>query len=425
MTALAAASSFLDRLDPPPSGDALGEVRRTGLQRFADSGFPTRRSETWRYTDLRPLIEARFAAAPADEAALAALIAGLPDGAGCRLVFVDGRLDDARSRVEALPDGVTVESFARWADRHPAEAARLFDLGGGFDRAFLALNAAFVTDGVIVIVPDGIVLDRPIQLVHWSTGAASHTKSLIRLGRGAAATIVEQHAGSGAGWQNAAVSVELGEAARLGRIVLQTAPADSFHTAHLAATLGTRARLDGFLLSLGGRLARQDAEIVLAGAEAVCAYSGAYLLHGHQESVVRSLIRHGAPAGRSHQVFKGCIADRAHGAFQGKILVDPAAQKTDGYQLNKTILLGERASMDAKPELEIYADDVKCSHGATIGDLDETALFYLRSRGMPPAEARHMLIEAFVQDAIDLVEDTAIRSWLAGAVTARLGEVAP
>ncbi len=416
--ALDLARGFLDRLDDPGSGDLLGAVRRAGRERFAESGFPTRRGEAWRYTDLTPLTEARFAAGPVDatgldEAALA------QDGAD-RLVFVDGRLDRARSRVGALQQGALVAGFADWAASNPAEAAAAFDVSGGADNAFRALNAAWFADGAVVIVPEGTSLPRPVHLVYWNTGAAAHVKSLLRLGPSASAVVTETYAGAGAGWTNASVTADLAEGARLARHVLQTEATGAFHTAHLAVSIGRGAALDGFLLTLGARLGRQDAEIVLAGDHARCGFSGAYLLDGGQQAAMRSLIRHAAPHGRTHEVFKGCLADHAHGAFQGKILVEPAAQKTDGYQLNKTMLLGDRAVMDAKPELEIYADDVKCSHGATVGDLDETALFYLRSRGIEPVRARHMLIEAFVQDAVDLIDDPGIRAWFGREVTRRL-----
>jgi len=413
------ARDFLGRLDAGAAPGTLDAIRRAGRERFAESGFPTRRSETWRYSDLKALIDARFAPGAAPDAATLGAVPS-PYPAADRLVFVDGRL--VTSQIGDLPDGAVIGSFAAWADRNRSDATALFDLDGGADRALVSLNAAFFTDGAAIVVPDGVALPRPVHVVHWNSGAASHLKSLIRLGKGASATVIETYVGSGAGWTNVAVTLDVGEAATLGRYVLQDEAETGFHTSSLAATIGRQARLDGFLLTIGARMARQDAELVLAGEGAHCGYSGAYLLHGGQEGAVRSLIRHAAPNGATREVFKGCLADRAHGVFQGKILVDPAAQKTDGYQLAKTILLGERAVMNAKPELEIYADDVKCSHGAAIGDLDETALFYLRSRGLPADQARSMLLEAFVMDAVNLVEDEAVRAWLAWSVARRLVE---
>jgi Fe-S cluster assembly protein SufD len=409
--------TFLDALGTPPA-DGLAGIRQQGRERFADAGFPTRRNETWKFTELRPLVETRFAPAPEAEVGT---LAELPESD--RLVFVNGRFSAAQSHIGALPEGVVLGSFADWAKQDPAAAAAVFDLAGGAERAFLSLNAAFVTDGMVLVVPEGVQLDRRIHVVHWSraeAASASHVKHVIGLGKGAAATVVESFAGEGGYWSNVSETVELGDRARLGHYKLQNEAPEAFHTAHLAASLGQGSRYDGFLLTLGARLARQDVRASLDGDHAFCGYSGAYLLGGRQEATVNALIRHAAPHGETREVFKGCVTDRAHGVFQGKILVEQAAQKTDAYQLNKTMLLSDRAVMDSKPELEIYADDVKCSHGATVGDLDETALFYLRSRGIEPEAARRMLIEAFVVDAVDLIEDETVRASFNDAIGAWL-----
>jgi Fe-S cluster assembly protein SufD len=406
---------FLEALGAPPE-DALAAFRQDAHRRFAGSGFPTRRHEAWKFTELKPLIEARFAPAGDNSAASVAALPGADT-----MVFVNGRFDGSRSRIGALPPGVVLCSFADWLQRDAEAAAAAFAEADGTEQAFLSLNAAFAADGAVLIVPDGIRLERPIRIAHAQTGAtAPQLKHVIRLGRNARASVVESFASEGASWTNASVSVELGDGAHLAHAKLQGESEAAFHTAHLAVTLGAGAKYDGFVLTLGAKLAREDARAELLGAGAQCGYSGAYLLSGRQEAAVNSLIRHAAPGGRTREVFKGCVDDRAHGVFQGKIRVEQAAQKTDAHQLNKTMLLGERAAMDSKPELEIYADDVKCSHGATIGDLDETQLFYLRSRGIPPETARDMLIEAFVADAVELVEDESIRAWLLAALQAKL-----
>jgi Fe-S cluster assembly protein SufD len=406
---------FLDTLGAAPQ-DALSAVRAAGRARFAESGFPTRRSEAWRFTELRKLIETRYVPADAEASDLVA-VAEL-DGSD-RLVFVNGCFAPARSRIGALPDGVFLGSFADWARAHSNEAAKAFDLAGGADRAFLSLNAAFATDGLVLIVPDGVALDRRVHLIHLASATApeaSHVKHLVRLGKNASATLIESAAGSGPYWTNASVTVSLGDHARLGHYKLQDDAADATHIAHLAVTIGERAHYDGFLLTLGAGLSRQDLRATIVGSHAFCGFSGAYLLAGRQDATVASVIEHAAPNGETREVFKGCVADRAHGAFQGQIRVAQAAQKTNAYQLNKTLLLSDRAVMDIKPELEIFADDVKCSHGATIGDLDETALFYLRSRGIAPDAARRMLIEAFVVDAVELIEDEAVRGYFIAAI---------
>jgi Fe-S cluster assembly protein SufD len=409
--------SFLDSLGTPPI-DALGALRLRARERFAGSGFPTRRHETWKFTELRSLTETRFAPAAASA------VGAFPtlDDADL-MVFANGRFSAADSRIGTLPEGVVLCSFADWARGDAEGAAAAFDLGGGAEHAFLSLNAAFVSDGIVLIVPDGVTLDRRIHIVHSNqaeTAASSHVKHVIRLGRGAVANVIESFGGTGRYWNNVSASVEVGDRGRLGHYKLQDEATDAFHTAHLAVTLGEHAHYDGFLLTLGARMAREDVEARMIGAHGWCGYSGAYLLAGRQEAAVNSLIQHSAPDCRTREVFKGCLDDRAHGVFQGKILVDQIAQKTDAHQLNKTMLLGERAVMDSKPELEIYADDVKCSHGATVGDLDEDALFYLRSRGIAPEAARRLLIEAFVVDAVELIDDEIVRDWLIEAIKNRL-----
>lgn len=406
---------FLDALGAPPA-DALAARRQDAHRRFAGSGFPTRRHEAWKFTELRPLVEARFA--PIGDGAVGTIPA-LP-GADT-MVFVNGRFDAARSAVGALPAGVILCPFADWLRRDAEAAAAAFVEAEGAEQAFLALNTAFAGDGAVLIVPDGVRLDRTIQIAHLQHGTASaQLKHVIRLGDKTQASVVESFASADGSWTNVSVSVELGAGAHLAHAKLQGEDETAFHTAHLAVRLGAGAHYDGFVLTLGAKLAREDVQAELLGAGARCGYSGAYLLSGRQEAAVNSLIRHAAAGGQTREVFKGCVDDRAHGVFQGKIRVEQAAQKTDAHQLNKTMLLGERAVMDSKPELEIYADDVKCSHGATIGDLDETQLFYLRSRGIEPEAARDMLIEAFVADAVDLVEDQAIRAWLLAALQAKL-----
>ncbi|HVJ50870.1 MAG TPA: Fe-S cluster assembly protein SufD [Aliidongia sp.] len=408
-------NDFLDMLGAPPD-DALAAVRSAGRARFAESGFPTRRTEAWRFTELRKLTETRFGPASAG-------IAGMPAideiADADRLVFINGCFVADRSRIGTLPKGVFLGSFADWARAHADEAAASFDLAGGADRAFLSLNAAFATDGLALIVPAGVKLDRRIQVIHIASAvepAASHLKHLVRLGDGAEAVLVESFTGSGPHWTNASATVELGDDAKLGHYKLQNEAAEATHIAHHAVTIGARGHYDGFLLTLGAGLSRQDMRATIAGPDAFCGFSGAYLLAGRQDATMASVILHAAPNGRTHEVFKGCLADRAHGVFQGQIRVAQAAQKTDAYQLNKTLLLSDRAVMDSKPELEIFADDVKCSHGATIGDLDETALFYLRSRGIEAEQARRMLIEAFVVDAVDLISDEVVRNHFIAAI---------
>jgi Fe-S cluster assembly protein SufD len=232
--------------------------------------------------------------------------------------------------------------------------------------------------------------------------------------------VFESFSGTGPYWTNLATTIEVGQGATLDHVRLQEEAAEAFHLSDATVRIDAQARYDGFLLPLGARLCRFDVHARIKGDHAYCGLSGAYLLTDRQEATAATLIEHEAPSGETREVFKGVVADRGHGVFQGKIRVHPAGQKTDAYQLSKTVLLGDRAVMDAKPELEIYADDVKCSHGATVGDLDEAALFYLRSRGIDGETARRMLIQAFVVDTLDHVRDPALRAHLQGRIERKL-----
>jgi Fe-S cluster assembly protein SufD len=286
---------------------------------------------------------------------------------------------------------------------------------GQADNAFLALNAALFDDGFALDVDEAVTVEGIIEIVHLGhaeTPLSAHTRSRISLAAGSSCTMIETFAGSGPYWVNDAIAIEIGAGATLRHAVLQDDADPAVHLSHRRVKLAKGARYEGFTLTLGADLSRQDTHVVIEGEGAHCALNGAYLLRGSQESTIATLIDHAAPASETREVFKGVVDDRAHGVFQGKIQVRQAAQKTNAHQLSRNLLLSPRAAADTKPELEIYADDVKCSHGATVGDLDESALFYLVSRGLPEAEARRMLIEAFAADAIELVEDAATQAYL-------------
>lgn len=441
---MSTAAALLDVLGPV--GRDFDSARSAGARAFLAAGLPTRKLEDWRFTELRPLTTwrptpaadltalDRFLEAPMGESRGWGDLAepshppGLPHRGGgdvaaaadVRLVLVDGRLDPGRSRLASLPNGVFLGSFNDWASAHPEEAQAVLSVDVRPAAALVALNAAAFTDGWVLTVPAGMRVTAPIHILHWSTGAAAQTRSLIRLGEGADAAVAEDYRGEGAGFTNASLTIELGGGSRLGWAVTQDQAKSAIHYAHSTVRIGAGARLDGFVLNLGAKLARTDLYPSLDGKGAHCGFSGATALGAQQDVTVAAIVTHTAPGCTTREVFKGCLADAAHGAFQGRIVVERAAQKTDAYQLCKTLLLGERAVMDAKPELEIHADDVKCSHGATVGDLDELALFYCRSRGIPAGEARAMLIQAFLADAVAEIPDAALREPVAAALYARL-----
>jgi Fe-S cluster assembly protein SufD len=276
----------------------------------------------------------------------------------------------------------------------------------------------------VLSLEPGVALDKPVEIIHWAHAAerSFHLRNLIVLGAGSRATVIESFAGAGRSWTNAVAIVDVGAGAALRHVKLQDEAVDAIHFGQIRATLAREAKYESFVLTLGGRLSRHDSFVTFAGEGAACGLFGAYLLRGEQEATNATFVDHASPRCTTTEVFKGVVDERAHGVFLGKIAVRQDAQKTNAHQLNKNLLLSPRANVDTKPELEILADDVKCSHGATVGDLDEDALFYLEARGIPAPEARRMLIEAFAADAIDKIEDDlALRAHLVAHVQRWLG----
>jgi Fe-S cluster assembly protein SufD len=376
----------------PLKQDALIATRERAAKAFA---LPTRRDEPWRFTDVRTLGQSLFPPAPAGATVSEAALAPYrTDAASERVVIVNGRVVAAEgAHVTPLRDRL---DLVREED------------GIG---ALAKLNTAFVEDGVVVSLPDGTA--SRIEIVHWGAAeaAGAYARVIVELGAGAEATLVESFAGTGTYFSNTVAAIRLGTKARLRHVTLQDEAADAVHLGAVKVEAGEGATYDAFVLMLGSRLSRHDLAVRLAG-NAECIANGAYLLRGRQEATIATFVDHADPAARTKEVVKGVVDDRAHGVFQGKILVRPDSQKTDAHQLNRNLVLSPRAAVDTKPELEIHADDVKCSHGATVGDLDETQLFYLRARGIPEPEARRMLIEAFAADAVELVEDAPSRAYL-------------
>jgi Fe-S cluster assembly protein SufD len=406
----------------------LSRERQRALSRFAELGFPTRKSESWRYLDLQSLQQSPLLPAPSearpDEAARAQLAALELPGARLRLVIVDGRFAPKLSRLGNLPNGVRFGS-TRHAIEERTDLFRLLAEEVSEDAAhpFAALNTAFFADGFVLDIDASITLAEPIEIVHLASGsyaASYHTRSLIRLGEGSRATVLETYAGEGRYWRNDVVAVQLGTGAELTRAVLVEEAAQTFHLAELDATVGADARFSGFALLLGGGTVRHETNVNMAGERAQCRLDGVFVVDRAEEANIVTTVDHQVPRGETRELIKGVAAGRAHGAFQGRIIVREHAQKVDAHQLSRILILGGRAVIDTKPELEIYADDVKCSHGASIGDLDEAALFYLRSRGIPDAEARHMLVEGFLREPVEEIADPGIRDYLLRRLARRL-----
>ncbi|HVZ10793.1 Fe-S cluster assembly protein SufD [Rhodopila sp.] len=396
--------SFLDRygtlVGKLPGDSAL---RAAAADAFRAVGLPGarsgRRSEAWKYTSLRPVAETKFrTAAPRHPAE--PILAGLPRLDAPRLLFVDGTLSDmsqAEPHVDVAcfsdqPDFGTLT----WPDREP----------------LVALNTMLAEDGASLHVPanqDG----GTIQLVHIATTDADlHPRHSIRLDPGAMLTLVEISAGAGPYLLNTVMEIHVADGAHLTHVRLQDESLAAFHVSTTYADIGTDATYDSFTLNIGARLSRTEVHANLAGERATAHLNAAQLLAGTQHADFTSVVGHLAPNGTSRQTVKNVLSGRSRGVFQGRIEVARAAQKTDGYQMNQALLLSPDAEVDSKPELEIFADDVKCSHGATVGELDAEQLFYLRSRGVAEADARAILVRAFLSEALDAITNETIRDRL-------------
>jgi Fe-S cluster assembly protein SufD len=388
--------------------------REAAMRRFAELGFPQRNQEQWRFSDLRPLTAKPLLpiASPAASPHPAMLSAARLTGDAHRIVLVNGRFAAHLSSIGTLPPGVRLGGTAEAVTGWPDLVAAVFDGAESVGAQPLAcLNAGFFTDGFFLALDAGAVLEKPIEIIHVSgpdrgaaVAGACHLRSAVIAGAFSQATIIESSIGQGAGWINAVTAIDIAEGAILRHAKIEADSTDAVHTSQIRATLATAARYESFTLTTGARMSRQDVHVVLTGEGAALGIKGAYLLRGEQEATFAPCVEHRAHGCETNEVLKGVMQDRAHGVFLGTIMVHPGADQTNARQLNRNLLLSPAAWVDTKPELEILADDVKCSHGATIGSLDESALFYLLSRGIDEATARDMLIEAFAADVIDIAD---------------------
>ncbi|PYD47752.1 Fe-S cluster assembly protein SufD [Novacetimonas pomaceti] len=392
--------------------------RRAAADVLTQAGLPRAGVEAWKYTSLRALADVPYATPPAqvDAAEVARLLAmvetvsGLGDGAG-RVVLINGRFDAALSR---LPDGVRVGTFAAdpvfadWIDPRG-------DVG-------TALNTLMAEDGVSLHVDAGVdagtMLLVSIGASHDDAPISFHPRHRMTLARGARLAVLEATVGTGNYLHNPVFEVDVADSAHLTHARLQAEGEKASQIAVTHARVASGGLYDSFNLTLGAVLSRHEVHAALTGERACVHVNGAQLLDGRQHGDLSSVITHAAPGCVSRQTVKNVLAGHARGVFQGKIHVERIAQQTDGYQMNQALLLSDTAEIDAKPELEIYADDVKCSHGATVGAIDPDQLFYLRSRGIALADARSMLIRAFLHDVVHLLEDTRLRDSLDLAVEA-------
>jgi len=383
-------------------------LRADAAEAFRLAGIPgqaRRRIEAWKYTSLRPVAETVFRAdGPVHEAETILRRLRLPDTP--RAIFVDGLL---RTDLSALPAGI-----ARFAERPDFGTLTRPD-----QEPMVALNTMLAEDGVAIEIADGVDAGL-LQIVHIAASNGDfHPRHIIRLGAGARLAVLETTAGDAAALTNSVMEIHLADGAHLTHLRVQQEAETAFHVSTVYADVGTAATYDSFTLNLGGRLARSEMHVDLTGLHAIAHLNGANILSGAQHADLTSVVGHRAANGSSRQTIKNILSGRARGVFQGRIEVARGAQKTDGYQMNQALLLSAEAEIDCKPELEIFADDVKCSHGATVGELDADQLFYLRSRGVPEAMARTMLVRAFLSELLDFVSEPILRAHLDALIEAR------
>ena len=414
---------FLDQftgLKDRQSGEPawLRKRREVAFERFSRTGFPTPRHEEYKYTNLAPIARGGFQLAPSNGATVAVeVVEKLGLGlSGPRLVFVDGQFRAELSRLGALPGGVRVESLAAVAVSDPSlveeHLTRHADVD---DHALTALNTAFFQDGAFVRIPDRTVVSEPIHLLFLSTAAepnrVTHPRLLIEAGNHSEASIIESYYGLGSNvyWTNSVVEVLAGENSHIELYKIQHEELQAFHTGLIELIAGRNTTIATHSLSFGGALVRNDINVLLNDEGSHCDLNGLYAVNGSQHVDHHTLIDHAKPHCTSHQLYKGVLDGRSSGVFNGKIIVRADAQKTDAIQNNKNLLLSREAEVNTKPQLEIDANDVRCTHGATIGQLDKESMFYLRSRGINRKEARNLLTYAFAADILERIKIEPIR----------------
>lgn len=405
---------------------AVAARRAAALDAFRRLGLPNHKLESWKFTGLNAL-ERQVWSVPANDGPAndggidaARLAAAALNADSHRLVFVNGRFDAAASKIGTLPKGATLVPLSQ-------AGAELGDVlaAAGTDRtvSLSELNAALASDGAVLLLDDGVALDRPVEILSFGVPALVNLRHLIRLGRNAQATVLESYRDGGMsapGWTNVFAHVAVGEGAKLAHIRLQGENAAAYHAALGQVSIGAGARYAHVSVQAGAALARHELHVTFAGGDATADIQGLVLARGTAHLDHTLFLHHAVPDCRSNQLFKHVVDDQGHAVFQGGIRVAPQAQKTDAQQLSRTLLLADRAQIDTKPELEILADDVKCSHGASIGDVDAQQMFYMQARGIPAHEARRLLLSGFAYEVVSAVPEGALRHHIEAFVEAWL-----
>jgi Fe-S cluster assembly protein SufD len=421
----AAAEEFASRKRLP--SPAIEALREQAYLRFVELGWPGSRDEGWRHTPVSAIASTPFR--PLDGGSPPALTADAHDLAvidrlqGTRIVIANGRFSAELSRLGGEPR-IAVESLRQAIARAPEEIGAHLARSLPEESAFTHLNAAFLTDGAVITVPDGVVIREPLHVVFLaaSKGAppAFFPRNILRVGRNAEITIVNTYAGTGASLTDAVTLAEIGENGKLTLVTIQRQGKEASHVGFTAADIARAGRFSRHLFSIGSAVSRDVVHARLSGEGAECSLDGLFMTEDDQRVDLVTIVDHAVPHGTSRQTYKGILDGRSRGAFTGRVIVRQDAQKTDAQQSNKNLLLSREALVNSTPALEIRANDVKCKHGSTTGQLDENALFYLRSRGLSEEEARTLLTYAFASELVRRVPAGAVRADIDGALHERL-----
>jgi Fe-S cluster assembly protein SufD len=412
------------------SKTSLHALRREAMEIFESGGFPTTKNEEWRFTNIAHITQTEFrlSGAHADTGNLKSVVDQHSFNTRYRLVFVNGHFAPDLSSTDAFPHGVVAGSIARSvSSNHPVVATHLAKLVDVNETPFVTLNTAFLQDGAAVIIPDNIELSDPIHLLFIASDA-DHAlispRNLIVVGKRSRVTIVESHVSAMelTHLTNAVTEIAVGDDSVVEHDKLQDESHLAYHVAMTKATLGVKSQFTSNTVALGGAIVRNNVSVLLGGEHSECTLNGLSLATGEQLIDNHTTIDHAKPNCESHELYKAILDGKARGVFNGKVFVRPDAQKTDAKQTNKTLLLSDEATVDTKPQLEIFADDVKCTHGATVGQLDAEQVFYLRSRGIDERAAKDILTFAFAGDVVARVHVDALRERMEALIHSRLDQ---
>lgn len=392
----------------------LHQIRKDALKQFAETSFPTLRNEEWKYTDVTPIVKQNFTPAVnsvSEKFTKEQINKFLFKDFDCHLlVFVNGIFSEGLSSIGDLPKGAAVGSLRKLSNENPSVIDSYIGKLSRIDNAFNALNTAYAADGLVVVVPDGKIIEKPIQVLFLSSSAdeimLSSPRNLIVAGKNSQVSVIANYRGASEKTylNNIVTEIFVGENALVNLYKIQNETDEAYHIEKVQAKQSKSSVLNHYNITFGGAIVRNDINSVHNGENIETHYYGLYMINGKQHVDNHTFIDHAKPNCMSNELYKGILDDNARGVFNGKIIVRQDAQKTNAYQQNKTILLSKTATIDTKPQLEIFADDVKCSHGATVGHLDDVSEFYIRSRGVPQELAKSMLIRAFANDVIETIK---------------------